>query len=210
MTALLDVSHARTALGAFVLSSVVLAGCGVSAGDNANGSLENSEFARVPATPTIISDAGPATEVPGLDDSYCPDPTEPETIELCRRLDGPEALAHQVSLAYVPKLETDCRILDMVAGRRDGALYYNEVVHFSLDLWGCPERAAPAFALQVDSMALSKGDASVLIELYLEAAEERLALSSAEKLALQRELERLALAVVFSCTDELSYSTCED
>lgn len=100
---------------------------------------------------------------------------EGEQLELCARLTGNVDHAYNVGTAFGKATHADCRV-KWVIPRMQGPLvdYKNELVIWSLELWGCQGTPVDTFALVHGTPTLSPGDVTLLTDHYMAAAQNEL------------------------------------
>jgi hypothetical protein len=132
-----------------------------------------------------------------------------EQLGVCARLSGLVQLADNVGRAYSVAAYADCRIQWVIPLGAPLYDFRNELVAWSLGLWGCPGRSpVDTFALVYETPALSPGDATLLTEHYMKAAQTELDLSSGEFDEMQAALGRLAAPLLSGTSTEPSNSQC--
>ena len=122
-------------------------------------------------------------------------------LEVCVRLSTqPSTIAWDVSRAFEISVNTDCRInwvrllyLDPDIGLDKRNAFLNRLIAFSTNLWGCFGSTPPqSFDLIWKLTPLSAADVELLIDDYIAAASDPLALSPGETTELRAILNRLA------------------
>lgn len=131
-----------------------------------------------------------------------------EQLTLCGRLSGLVVHADNVGRAYSNAAYGDCRVKWVVPLGSPLYDFRNKLVTWSLELWGCQGLPVETFALVHEEPALSAGDVSLLIELYMAAAQNELDLSTREFGEMQGALERLAAPLITDTSTEPSSPQC--
>lgn len=132
-----------------------------------------------------------------------------EQLEVCNRLTGLVPHADTTARAYLKSVNRDCRVkwvIPLVMG--DFAAYRNRLVSWNLEFWGCQGTPVNELALVYKQANLSQGDATILIQYYLDAADAELDLSPAEHADMKAALERLAKPLITSDSEEPSQPNC--
>jgi hypothetical protein len=140
-------------------------------------------------------------------------PTNPggEQLEVCGRLTMTSVHAFAVAEAYEKAVFRDCQVKWVAALQgQDLVDYKNTLLLWNRSFWGCPD--APVFdntfALVFKTPPLTQGDADVLIDHYLAAAQAELDLSPPEAADMRAALERLAAPLITDPSLEPSNSSC--
>lgn len=132
-----------------------------------------------------------------------------EQLDICNRLTGLVPHADAVSRAYGKSAAQDCRVTWVVPrGAAEAPEYRNRLVTWSLELWGCQGAPVTDFALAYHQPNLSQGDATILIQYYMNAADAELDLSPLEHATMKAAIERLAAPLIVSDSPEPSQSKC--
>jgi hypothetical protein len=170
---------------------------GTSAGKSAGGS--GGSVASVGAAGNAQAGAGGVPIVTG----------EGEQLEVCNRLTGLVPHADNTARAYLKSVNRDCRVKWVIPlAMGDFAAYRNRLVSWNLEFWGCQGTAVTELALVYQQPDLSKGDAELLVQYYLDAADAELDLSPAEHADMKAALERLAEPLVTSDSEQPSQPNC--
>jgi hypothetical protein len=130
----------------------------------------------------------------------------------------PQNKAHALELSkavddqYILLIQADCRVHNAnypPGGAIAFATWRNVLYAYNLDLWGCTGRPATGFALLSSAFQdMSAADAALLIELYLNAATDVLALTPLEAVDLRRDLQRLASPRITNESTDYTLSVC--
>jgi hypothetical protein len=144
-----------------------------------------------------------------------PDSTE---LALCLRLMDSQdklkvlTLSKSVDDQYLLLIQDDCRVFKALyppGGAPALATWRNLLYAYNQDLWGCSDKPPSGFALVSPAISgISPADTTLLIELYLKAATEVLALSSREIADLRRDLQRLAGPLLADGSTSFTLSSC--
>ena len=126
------------------------------------------------------------------------EPTLGEQLKLCARLSGLTTHAFNVEQTYVKAAFNDCRVSWVIPRGDDLVPFKNELVVWNLELWGCQGKPVDTFALVFGTPGISEGDATILVDTYMTAADDELDLSSPEFTEMKAALERLAHPLVTS------------
>jgi hypothetical protein len=132
-----------------------------------------------------------------------------EQLELCARLTGLSSHSLLLSNAYLASAFTDCRVSALMPRRAPLGTFRSELNVFNLTFWGCQGAPVETFGLVYMTPPLSAGDAAILIDMYLQAAQAELKLSPLEATEMRAALERLAKRVVVDPSLEPSSSICD-
>jgi hypothetical protein len=114
--------------------------------------------------------------------------TVPDQLAICVRLDSPTPLSLDTTLAFEKAVIKDCDInwvtslyYDSSVGFDERSEFLNQLLHFNLDLWGCPGTPAPdSFDLIYKPAPLSAADVVALIDAYVAVSTDLLTLSPGE------------------------------
>jgi hypothetical protein len=183
--AAVDVGHER---------GTVDAGRDVAVGPDGSASDAASEAAEGRAD---ASDAGRSILCVRLSD-----PTRPNAITM---------LAEQVDKEYVTRVYRDCNVARMAREDLDTIFqFYNDLLIFSLDLWGCTQRQVSTFGIlrPISVTELTSADAARLIDHYVGAATTILRLDIAEAAQMRQDLTRLGQTAITRTSPEFALSTC--
>lgn len=131
-----------------------------------------------------------------------------EKLELCARLSGLIVHADNVGRVYSNAAYDDCRIKWVIPKGAPLYEFRNALVTWSLELWGCQGLPVDTFALVAATPPLSSGDATLLIDHYMTAAQDELDLSPAEFDEMQAAIQRLAAPLISSNSTEPSNTQC--
>lgn len=138
-----------------------------------------------------------------------PMPSVGEQLDVCDRLTNLVAHADAVSRAYSKAAYADCRVKWVVPLVNSQLVEYkNRLVTWSLELWGCQGAPVTELALAYHQPELSKGDATIIIQHYLDVVDDELDLSPAEHATMKAALERLAAPLIVSASEEPSQAKC--
>jgi hypothetical protein len=141
-------------------------------------------------------------------------------LALCLRLMDPQNKTHELELSkavddqYIMLIDRDCRVhkANYPPGEAEAiafATWRNVLYAYNLDLWGCTGKTTTGFALLSTAFQdVSAADAAQLIELYLSAATNVLALTAREIADLRRDLQRLASPRVTNGSTDYTLSAC--
>ncbi len=139
-------------------------------------------------------------------------------LALCLRLMDPQdkfkvlTLSKSVDDQYLLLIQDDCRVYKALlppGGASAFADWRNLLYAYNPDLWGCTDQPATGFALISTALpGVSAADTALLIELYLKAATQVLALSSREIASLRRDLQRLAGPLLTDGSTSFTLSRC--
>lgn len=219
--------------GVRLLAATILVGC--SGGDDEGTPSDGGHDAATSADASIdrASDA-PLDRADRSDqpsdaaksDASRPDVKAPDVVAevpelaLCLRLMDPQNSNHVLQLSqavgdqYLLLVKADCRVSEVrhpPGGVTEFGVWRDALYAYSADLWGCTARAPMGFALvSTELPSISPTDAAQLIELYLTAATQLLALTSREATVLRKDLQRLAGPVVTSESAGFTFSSCSD
>lgn len=134
---------------------------------------------------------------------------EGEQLELCERLTGLVPHSTKVTQEFRNASIRDCRITQLIPRASTGLDdWVQALLIWNLELWGCQGSPVTRFVLAKPGATLSAGDASVLIETYMNIADAELDLSPPEFTEMRAAIERLSTPVVVSPSMELSQSKC--
>ena len=133
-----------------------------------------------------------------------------EQLVLCTRLTNRVNHAVAQGKAFATAAYADCRVRWIVPLKPDLDEYRQQLVIWDLEFWGCQGNPVTNFGLVWGTPALSAGDASILIELYLTAANAELELSTDERTEMKAALDRLAEPLISSPSEDPSQSSCVD
>lgn len=131
-----------------------------------------------------------------------------EELDFCPRLTSPGQLARVVEDVFLGAVLVDCRVKWLVPRPPEQIELRNDLVIWNGHFWGCDERPVDNFGLVWGAPPLSRGDATILIGLYLEKAQTELALSPLEHSQMEAALERLAKPLIVDASTEPSNSAC--
>ncbi|HVY32364.1 MAG TPA: hypothetical protein VHB79_37765 [Polyangiaceae bacterium] len=133
-----------------------------------------------------------------------------EQLDICARLPTFLQLAPATSKAYQASVYADCRVKWVIPLQPNQALvdYKNRLVTWSLEFWGCQGAPVTDLALVYPQASLSRGDATILIQYYLDVADAQLDLSPPEHAEMKAALECLAAPLIVSDSEEPSQSKC--
>jgi hypothetical protein len=136
-----------------------------------------------------------------------------EQLTLCNRLTEVPTKERDFSDAFERLVYLDCRVawlpqlyLKPVNVRFQ---YQNALERWNLRFWGCDGVPVTDFQLVWQEPPLSRGDADIVIDHYLQAATEFLELSPKEQEDMRAALQRLSTPAVTSDSLEPSQSSCE-
>jgi hypothetical protein len=141
-------------------------------------------------------------------------------LALCLRLMDPQNKTRELELSkavddqYILLIQADCRVhkANYPPGGDGGeafATWRNLLYAYNLDLWGCTGKTPTGFALLSTAFQeMSEADAAQLIELYLNAATNVLALTAREVADLRRDLQRLANPRITNESTDYTLSAC--
>jgi len=135
-------------------------------------------------------------------------PSSGEQLKLCDRLLNVVPHSTAVTRAFRNVAYVDCRITWVIPRATQLDDFVQALLIWNLQLWGCQGAPVTAFALAKPGAMLSAGDAAILIEMYMNAAQAELDLSPPEAAELRAAIERLAAPVVVSDSSEPSQSRC--
>ncbi len=137
---------------------------------------------------------------------------------LCVRLydpmrpNGITQLSEQVNKEYVTRVYRDCNVSKMARTDLDTIFeFYNDLLPFSLDLWGCTMHNAMGFGLvraNINITDLTSADAARLVEHYVAAATSVLRLDATEATQMRLDLTRLSALGITRQSDEFALSMC--
>jgi hypothetical protein len=172
---------------------------GASAGTSSGGIAGNT-------TPTGGANQGSEAGAGGMPIT----PGGGEQLDICNRLSQFLELAPATSKAYQASVYADCRVKWVIPLQPQKALidYKNRLVTWSLEFWGCQGAPVTDLALVYPQASLSQGDATILIQYYLDVADAQLDLSPVEHAEMKAALERLAAPLIVSNSEEPSQSKC--
>jgi hypothetical protein len=132
-----------------------------------------------------------------------------EQLQICVRLANGADEALTVQRDYTSALYEDCRVRWLFPSGQAYIDLVNQVRRFNFQFWGCP--ATPrvfAFALVSGTPALSQGDANLLIDHYLVAAQPALDLTAGERKDMQAALARLSKPLIVDSSLDPSKPAC--
>jgi hypothetical protein len=135
---------------------------------------------------------------------------------LCVRLYDPAhpnqhtVLAEQVDKEYVQRVYRDCDVAKMARTELDTIFeFFNDLLFFSLDLWGCTLHQPNEFGLKRSIVTdLTSADAARLIDHYIGAATTILRLDMREAAQMRQDLTKLAALAITRQSDEFALSMC--
>jgi hypothetical protein len=135
---------------------------------------------------------------------------EGEELGFCGRLSGISELARKVQASYLTTVYLDCRVTRLVPHVQAPLTELrNEINSWNRRFWGCEDEPVETFPLVTPGVALSQGDADVVITFYVEACQTELALSPLERSEMLAALRRLAKPAIVDPSSELSQSACD-
>jgi hypothetical protein len=157
------------------------------------------------------SDAAPEASESGADAS------DAGRSILCVRLSDPQRpnaitmLAEQVDKEYVTRVYRDCNVARMAREDLDTIFqFYNDLLIFSLDLWGCTQRQVTTFGIlrPISVTELTSADVARLVDHYVGAAGTILHLDMAEAAQIRQDLTGLGQTAITRTSQEFALSTC--
>ncbi|MDF3066849.1 MAG: hypothetical protein K0R38_2450 [Polyangiaceae bacterium] len=152
--------------------------------------------------------AGQPSAGQGGEAGAAPVPSLGEELSFCPRLTGLSKLSLAVEEAYIGVAIVDCRIAWVVPRRQDLIDMRNELITWNRRFWGCEGLPVTTFPLVWGTPALSQGDATIAMELYLAASKKELALSRVEYEEMEAALARLAKPLVQDPSTDPSKPSC--
>lgn len=133
-----------------------------------------------------------------------------EQLELCARLANGVQDADKATSYYSSALFSDCRVSWLLPRGQGLATLVNQLKRFNYQFWGCPQTPPVyTFALVLGTPALSQGDADLLIDHYLAAAQSAVDLTVIERQTMQAALTRLSKPLIVDPSPEPSQPACE-
>jgi hypothetical protein len=131
-------------------------------------------------------------------------------LHICVRLDSPTKLSFEVTKLYELKVYDDCRI-NWVSGLYlaidERVEFLNNLVAWNMALWGCSTPAPTDFRLIHVSTELTTADAALLVNHYLDAAQQKLSMGAAEISEMRSALEKLSAPLTIAST-KFSHPNC--
>jgi hypothetical protein len=130
---------------------------------------------------------------------------------ICIRLVSPSALSFDVTRSYEQRVFADCRInwvTRLYLDLDERAQFFNRLLAWNLNFWGCAPPAPTDFALIHRPVALTTADAQTIIEHYLVAANNALRMSGPERDQMRAALAMLAAPLVDTTQHDYSQPAC--
>jgi hypothetical protein len=166
------------------------------------------------AAPRIPDDGD--WDVLGSGDTMQVDVVDAARPSLCQRLVDPmrpndiTVLAESVDKEYVLRVYRDCNVSKMARTEMDSLFeFYNDLLEFSLALWGCTKDAPTQFGLRrAGFLELTSADAARLIDYYVGAATSLLQLDTNEASRMRADLTRLAGPAITRQAEDFALSMC--
>lgn len=132
-----------------------------------------------------------------------------EQLQICARLANGADDAFTVQSEYTSAFYEDCRVRWLFPSGQAFLDLANQLRRFSFQFWGCPGTPRVyTFALVSGTPALSQGDANLLIDHYLVAAQAAVDLTSLERQDMQAALARLSKPLIVDPSLEPSKPAC--
>lgn len=132
-----------------------------------------------------------------------------EQLRICARLANGADDALTVQSDYTSALYEDCRVRWLFPSGQAFLDLANQLRRFNFQFWGCPGTPRVyTFALVSGTPALSQGDANLLIDHYLVAAQAAVDLTSLERQDMQAALIRLSSSLIVEPSLEPSKPAC--
>jgi hypothetical protein len=130
---------------------------------------------------------------------------------LCFRLPSPIALSFDVTRAYEQGVFADCRVswvTRLYLDLDERAEFFNRLLAWNLNFWGCSPPAPTDFALIYLPVMLTTKDAQALVDHYIAAANDALRMSASEREQMRGALAQLADPLVDATANDFSHSAC--
>ena len=187
---------------------------GQSNGGSGNAAASGSGGSHVAGTATggapLVADGAAATSNDaGAGAGGIINTPQGEQLVLCNRLVNVVPHATDISKAFSKAAYADCRVKWVVPLQQAQLIdYLNRLRAWSLEFWGCQGEPVTDFALAYDQPPLSRGDSSILIQLYLDLVDTEVDLSAPERAVMQAALQRLAAPLLVSDSPEPSRPKC--
>jgi hypothetical protein len=145
-----------------------------------------------------------------------PDQMEGGRAALCVRLYDPmkpnyvNTLSEQVEGDFFNRVYKDCDVAKLVQAETDTIfMFANDLLFFSLDLWGCSKRPVTGFGLgRPEFPDMTSADVARLIDHYMAAATKILRLDDTEAAFMRADLTALGKGAVSRQSNEFALSMC--
>jgi hypothetical protein len=145
-----------------------------------------------------------------------PDSADAARSGLCIRLYDPmkpnyvNTLAEQVEGDYLNRVYKDCDVAKLVQAETDTLfMFANDLLFFSLDLWGCTKNTAMDFGLgRPEFPEMTSADVARLIDHYMAAATKILGLDTSEAAQMRADLTALGASAIAHPSEEFALSMC--
>jgi hypothetical protein len=175
------------------------------AGSNGAGGQEDdgpvAQGSRAGGAPTSNAHDGALDEAEGVSNQPA----------LCIRLTSPSAFSFDVTRSYEQRVFSDCRInwlARLYLDLDERAQFFNRLLAWNLNFWGCAPPNPTDFALIYRPVALTSADAQAIIEHYMVAANTALRMSASERDQMRAALALLAAPLVDATQEDFSQAAC--